>query len=247
MKAPKSIGIIAVLVAILFLISAVGTIQAGFAQSGGAYSAPSVTYFTARWGCGVRINLTCGLGYEHRLTPTNGKGFDLNIPGDFATSQQIEENSSVYDALTNYNGQAGLELGFVDYNIGTISQINNITISGYGNYTVKLWFDVTGSGYGVWNSSNQRISMANDSYAIVQTDRRTGPQFIGPDTRLQLTFVDGDKCTNSNFNCIYTLGTLKSLWGGLGVDPEVAFLVVLDSQQTGEISFMINSVTFNLS
>lgn len=252
MTSHKSIAFIALLLVTIFLISGVATIQASFAQAqpNGSSAVPTVTYFTARWGCG-RPNGTglpgCGLGYEHRTTPSfGGSGFDQNIPGSFASSQQIEENGSVYDVLTNNNDQSGLELGFVQYNIGTISSINNITISGSGDYTVKLWFDVTGSGYGVWNSSSQRVSMGNDTYAIDQANRNHGPKFIDSSTPLLLTFVDGDRCNNMNQGyCVFTLGQLQSAWKGIGLDPEVAFLIVLDSTRTGTISFMINSVTLN--
>jgi hypothetical protein len=232
-------ALVSCFVVALFLIGGIASMQA-FASS--SSNAPNVTYFVARWGLCTDCNRP---GFYHRTAPDGSYGFNYYQAGNFAMYQQIEQNGSVYSLLSNFNGQKGLKLGYVTYNIGTPNTINTISISGSGSYYVKIWFDSNGDGeYGTWSSEGLRTSMGSDSYGIVQG---SSPQKISSNTQILMTIVDGMKCSKVMSNCMVTYGQIQQgQVKDLTASTEMALNIQLTETNTvGSVWMMINSVSFS--
>ena len=109
----------------------------------------TITYFTATNATGKFIR---------SATPINITTTGLNLSeirnanGSITLSDKINGSVSYSDA------------GFVYYNVGPLSSINNITV--LGKAAVNLWFDVNGNGtYFSWNN-NTYSGLGGDNYAM---------------------------------------------------------------------------------
>ncbi len=146
------------------------TVPYEYTPSQAPITTPTITYFTATNATGKFIRSATPIN----ITTT---GLDLseirNANGSITLSDNINGNVSYSDA------------GFVYYNVGPLSSINNISV--YGNAAINLWFDVNGNGeYFSWNNNTysglggDNYAMANDGFPINSVTNSTMFSFLTP-------------------------------------------------------------------
>ncbi len=183
---------------------------------------PTITYFTATNAIGKFIR---------SLDPINITTTGLNLSEVKNSNGSITLSDNVSGSIT-YS-----DVGFVYYNVGPLGSIQSI--SGFGNASINLWFDLNGNGeYFTW-ANNTLTSVSPDGYAL------------GPSNSLSISNSSSFFVINSGGISIsgsYTLSQLKNgSVSGINASTEVGIWVGFSVSRTSGSGFVSKSTTVKIS